>query len=336
MQPATRLLLVGQIPPPIGGVTIYIQRLQQSLDAHAIPYGFSHLRKDPKLKLIKDLWQHSHIHLHVSNIYVVIAYLLAAKLLGKYSIFTLHANAGRYAAFRSWAERWAFRLANQPIVINEASEKLTKHLHPKLKRISAFIPPAKPAPLPAEIQKSIQQAKKKYATLFCTNASVLDYDKNRRDIYGVFYLLALFKQFPEMGLVVSDPSAAYAAFWKQQGIALPPNVILLSGLHDFVAVIQACQVFVRATSTDGDSLSVKEALFLEKTVMASNCVDRPPNCLLFDWEDPHSLPQLIRLYQNTTSLNTTSLNTGQLTTIENGFDALKTLYDALGIRSILA
>ena len=46
-------------------------------------------------------------------------------------------------------------------------------------------------------------------------------------------------------------------------------------------LLRRCDVFVRPTCTDGDSNSVREALYLGKPVAASDAVSRPEGCLIF-------------------------------------------------------
>jgi glycosyltransferase involved in cell wall biosynthesis len=46
-------------------------------------------------------------------------------------------------------------------------------------------------------------------------------------------------------------------------------------------MISASDVFVRPTFTDGDSISVREALSLGIPVIASDCVERPDGVVLF-------------------------------------------------------
>jgi glycosyltransferase involved in cell wall biosynthesis len=66
---------------------------------------------------------------------------------------------------------------------------------------------------------------------------------------------------------------------------MPSNVFFLNYSHDFVDVIKTCDAFIRATTTDGDSLSVQEAMYLGKDVIASDVIDRPKGCILFKTED---------------------------------------------------
>jgi hypothetical protein len=46
-------------------------------------------------------------------------------------------------------------------------------------------------------------------------------------------------------------------------------------------LVSVSDIVVRATTTDGDSLSVREALALGKAVVASNVTGRPPGVSLY-------------------------------------------------------
>lgn len=51
--------------------------------------------------------------------------------------------------------------------------------------------------------------------------------------------------------------------------------------REFQRELARCSVFVRPTLKDGDSIALREALALGKTVVASDAAPRPPNCILF-------------------------------------------------------
>jgi glycosyltransferase involved in cell wall biosynthesis len=59
--------------------------------------------------------------------------------------------------------------------------------------------------------------------------------------------------------------------------------------EEFLAELARCSVFVRPTFADGDSLALREALALGKTVVASDAVPRPPSCILFRTGDSNDL-----------------------------------------------
>jgi glycosyltransferase involved in cell wall biosynthesis len=56
-----------------------------------------------------------------------------------------------------------------------------------------------------------------------------------------------------------------------------------------LALIAACDVFVRPTLADGDSVSVREALALGRTVVATRVGHRPPEVRLVPPGDPDAL-----------------------------------------------
>jgi hypothetical protein len=45
--------------------------------------------------------------------------------------------------------------------------------------------------------------------------------------------------------------------------------------------MQVCDASIRNTTTDGDSLSVKESLYLKRYTFATDAVNRPPGCILY-------------------------------------------------------
>jgi glycosyltransferase involved in cell wall biosynthesis len=59
------------------------------------------------------------------------------------------------------------------------------------------------------------------------------------------------------------------------------------------AVIGACDVFVRPTLADGDAVSVREALWLERPVAASAVGYRPGGVALFPAGDPEEVARAV-------------------------------------------
>jgi hypothetical protein len=57
----------------------------------------------------------------------------------------------------------------------------------------------------------------------------------------------------------------------------------------FVRLMQQCDIMIRPTNTDGDSLSVREAIHMEKLVICSDAVSRPEQCILFKNRDLEDL-----------------------------------------------
>ena len=71
---------------------------------------------------------------------------------------------------------------------------------------------------------------------------------------------------------------------KKHGF-LPDNIFFITYSHDFFEVINLTDALLRATTMDGDSLSINEALYFNKDVITSNVVDRPNGCILYKSTD---------------------------------------------------
>lgn len=290
--PKYSLLIIGVLPPPLGGVTVHVQRLLRALEESNIEATFimtHHLLQPDSLKAFIN---HKNVHIHASNPFIRFALACLCVLFRKNSFLTYHGNVGRYKGLRNFFDSLAIRLFRWPIVINQRSFNKAIKLNRATQMATAFIPPTQIQPLHPVIQKQLQLLRKTTNILYCTNASNADRYKDGREIYQCSDLVDLFNRSPDKGLVISDPSGSYLKLWNEKGVTLNANILLISSLHDFNAVIQASDVMIRFTTTDGDAISVKEALYLGIPVIATNVIDRPEQVHLVN-DDIRSLEEFI-------------------------------------------
>jgi hypothetical protein len=196
-------------------------------------------------------------------------------------ILTIHGNLGRYSCLKNIIDYISIALCNVPIVINEASFNKARALNSNALFMSAFLPPLGVNELDDELVSKINIIKRSYGVVFCTNAYNMSMDKDGVEIYGVLELIDLFSEHKENAIIISDPSAAYWSHCCLASKDIPDNVLLISSAHDFYEILKLSDVFIRNTSTDGDSLSIKEALSLGKMVFATDVVNRPHGCVLY-------------------------------------------------------
>jgi hypothetical protein len=156
----------------------------------------------------------------------------------------------------------------------------------------------------------INSIKVKTSQLFCTNAYRFVFDKNNKEIYGILQLVDFFNQSPNIGLIISDPSGTYMEYIKKAGIELRENIALLIGDHPFFEVLRKSNCFIRNSSTDGDSISIREALYLGVNVIATNCVDRPRGVKTMIYGDELSLRKLIYNNKSIKPSNNNPINGG--------------------------
>ena len=67
------------------------------------------------------------------------------------------------------------------------------------------------------------------------------------------------------------------------------NYLLINENLSFVRLIEQSDIVLRLTNTDGDALTVREALYLGTTVIASDVVQRPEGTILFNSRDINDL-----------------------------------------------
>jgi glycosyltransferase involved in cell wall biosynthesis len=107
-----------------------------------------------------------------------------------------------------------------------------------------------------------------------------------RPEYGEPVLLAAFSQ-----VLQQLPSAKLALYGPGSEQVRAANVHGFGELQrpQALALMQACDIFVRPTLADGDSVSVREALALGRSVIATDVGTRPPEVRLVPANDAHAL-----------------------------------------------
>lgn len=283
------VLLIGKLPPPIGGISIHIKRLTENLEN----FNLSVLDYSKERSLLNIFYKIHHCkvcHVHLSKKFIRCLVVLILKVLGKKIIVTFH---GEYD-FRNYYDYITLVLCDYAIVLNKKSFSSAQKIKTRnLDLIGAYIPVKDGVDNSLSIEniEKINDFCGKYKTVFCTNAWNVVFDKNGLEIYGGSLLVSIFQKNINIALLFSDPIGNYRRFLLEKSKEIPDNIYFLDFSHNFTDVIPLCDAFIRSTTTDGDSLSIHESLELKKDVIASNVVDRPEGCILYRTQD--ELEQLL-------------------------------------------
>lgn len=276
-----KVLIIGRVPPPIGGVSVHVSRLLEALKQREPKcFEFTDYGKKPVRTCWKVLF-YTIIHLHSSNPYLQVLLALTCRLFFKKSIITFHGNLGRYGLIKNGAVNLSAFLCSTPVVLNAESFQKARKFNRKTTLITAFISSSILPALNPQLLENLYQFRKKHEFLFCTNAWKLTFDKHHKETYGISGIVRNLEQIIEAGLIISDPSGNYAAYLQSVFSKIPDNVFIINEFHDFRNVLKLCDAYIRNTTTDGDSLSIYEAIEQKITVFASDCVTRPAACRLF-------------------------------------------------------
>lgn len=269
------LLLIGTLPLPIGGVTIHTERLLLFLKKNNFNHNFYDYKKSSFIIGVNYFLKSKLIHIHANNQLFLFFISLLCLLSFKKLIITVHGEYNCKGWFENFLESMSLKLAYIPILLNEIDYAKVKILNDKSLMITSFIPPTNQPDLSLHIINEIKIIKNSTKSLFCSNAYKLAYDFNGKEIYGIVELIKFFNNNIDFGFILSDPSNDYSNYFKSNNIKLNKNIFIINESHSFFKVLELSDCFVRNTSTDGDSISIREALFLNKKTFATNCVQRP-------------------------------------------------------------
>lgn len=313
-----RVLIVGKCPPPIGGVSVHVQRLLSALEAsfqEAITLQFFDLKAFTLISYVRAVMSVDVVHIHSSSPYLRLLSVIVCWILRKRSIITIHGSLGRFGGIKDRVDGLAVRFSSFPITLNEKSFGIARLINSASVLSSAFIPAHSTHDLNSATVKVIKRLKEA-TVLYATNAYGLTYDRYGKEIYGIFDLMTVISHLKDVSLIVSDPSASYGRAIEKLGYKMPENVSFISYPHDFNSVLEMADGFIRNTTTDGDSISVHESLYKSKITLCTSCVDRPKGAIVYKGLDelsellknsrhlerpayvmPDVVEQLVRLYQ---------------------------------------
>ncbi|MBI5836742.1 MAG: glycosyltransferase family 4 protein [Candidatus Eisenbacteria bacterium] len=316
-----RVGIVGPYPPPYGGISVGIQRLGRHLAANGVDFhiysetgadvpgervtGFAGARR-----LLARLFSAGPSHiLHYQSPDWRMRCLVAlwGMVTGRKSLISIHGQSYDYsmrggplqrALIRFFLRRTSAVIACNPGI--EARVRAEAGPAVMVRMIPAFLPPPLDEaglPLPAELE----------AFLGAHSPVVLWVGWSRllegRDLYGLDHTLRLAgrlrKRFPGLGCVLwfsgVEDAAHWDRLWDEAGRADLRDSVFVGrgGLPEIHPLFRRADVYVRPTVSDGDSVSVREALALGTPVVASDAAPRPGACVTYRTGDADALERAV-------------------------------------------
>jgi len=300
----TKLLLVGPFPPPHGGVSVHVLTLQNLLtksgtlcrvlniipgapksDRYISIRGRLHFVLLLSMFTLRGWPLHVHINGHNTKSWLVAFVAGVVGIAGPGTILTIHSGMSPiYLSSRRSAgllARTTSRFYRRIIAVNsEIKDALCSLSVPEaqIEIQAAFLPlPVVDVKLPGAFESWSQ-----------THDPVISTALFFRPEYGFGVLVQaiseLRKKHPRLGCVVMGDSEA-----RPEG--LPPHLFAIGDVphESCLAMIERSDMFVRPTFSDGDAISVREALSLGTPVVASDVVRRPEGTLCFKTGDAGDL-----------------------------------------------
>lgn len=318
-----KIALIGPYPPPYGGIAIHIQRLKEQVERcgyECVVYELGRRElsvgnvirvKDPKRWLLKYFFfaKDDVIHFHNPNWRMRVIMGLMG-LLGKKTIISIHGESLNDSLREgSWLRKRVikFGLMNTSVIIALNSKiketALSLGIRPEnIEVIPSFIPPTISEEDIAEIPQEVWSFIDGHRPIILANAFRISF-YNNQDLYGLdmcIDLCANLKQsYPKIGFVFCLPDIGDYDYFKKmkQRIAdkqIEENFLFQTKPCQMYPIIMKSDLFVRPTNTDGDAVSIREALHFKVPAVASDVCPRPEGTILFKCRDIDDLTSKVK------------------------------------------
>jgi glycosyltransferase involved in cell wall biosynthesis len=300
-----KVLLVGDYPPPYGGVSVHVEVVHKAVRAQGgacevLDVGKGHLPADGVVPatsyfacaahLVRYAMRGYRLHVHTSGAnpkswMLASACAAAGKLSPQPPLITFHSGLGpEWLAADPTRARIACAVANAFGNVIAVSDEIRGALlacgvsRERIEVLPAFsrsfLHPGTPPP-------GLREIRALASPLYCAMLAP-------GPVYGKEALLRAFNlvhaQNPRARLAVYGPGTELlgAEVARICGESAASAVHAFGELHrpSALALIAGCDVFVRPTLADGDSVSVREAVALGRAVVATSVGTRPPEARL--------------------------------------------------------
>jgi glycosyltransferase involved in cell wall biosynthesis len=305
-----KIAIIGSYPPPYGGISVHIKRMKNYLDKNLVEcviYNTSRVMGNiinvkPIISYKKFILQipflkSNVLHFHSTN-FKIRMLLGLFRVLGKKIILTIHGESlhdqltklnliGHYLLI------FSLRNINKIICVNPKTKKELLDLgfnSKKIEIIPAFIPPTSDETDIKKLPEFFHKIRHKHKILITANAFRISF-YNNEDLYGIDLSIELMKLlidngYKDIGFIYVIPDIGdYDYFEKMQNLVKKYNFEEYFHFYTkpvaYPAVINMCDLFIRPTNTDGDALSIREAILLKRPAIASNICKRPGGTILF-------------------------------------------------------
>ena len=309
-----RIAILGPLPPPLGGVSVHIERVIAKLkaDNHVVyfdtcveyryRYFFFYL-----FRLLFFLFKHKLHELHLHTLYLSnglreLEWIMRIKRLLRFDVILIeHDCRYMYKQSHQWKQTLNCLMPKikKQIFIGDVT---AQSYHDNgivsaqcLSIESAFLPPDESneqvilSTYPHALCSFIDQ----YYPLVLANAfqlSLLD----GKDLYGLDACLYAIRQvkenYPDIGMIFALGRIGNEHYYKEllseiKYHGLEEHCYISIGQRPLWPLLKKIDLFLRPTLSDGASVSVEEALWCGKSVVASNVCYRPKGVVVYDVHD---------------------------------------------------
>ncbi len=293
------IIVCGIYPPPLGGVSVHIQRVIEALtSAYNKVYFFDIERLSRRrffpfycVQLIVCLFKRrpDQVHFHgtyIGTMIVDLAICFIFSIFLKYELIIIDHDCRhlyKRKSFTVWLYAHIIRRIKKVVMIGSSVLQSYKdnHIFPFTHCVeSAFLPPVERA------EVSIRETYPSSLFIFLTERTPIilisaDHIMIRygKDIYGldaaIERIAQLKNQYPDVGLLMAlaasnDVRYMHLLYQRMRQLDCAEHIYILQNQKELWPLFKQADIFIRPTLSDGASISIEEALYFNVAVVASN------------------------------------------------------------------
>jgi hypothetical protein len=298
----SNILIIGKIPPPIGGVTTFVLRQITHMKKKGNNVDLFPLFSLSDINVLINILLHRYdsYQLNAISLPILIFFMLTCNLR---KVDVVDHNHSRHFTNNlvTKLKLWLLRHTNKVCLV----DKHLKSNYPtdfiNFDVINPFLPPTESERsnavnnIPHEI-KEFTNDKGKIIVL-----SAWRYiEEDGIELYGlnqaVNSFLAIESKLDGVGVVICIGDSTYNTdkIKALKSLATSSkNIVFWEGCSASWVLFTSNTLYLRPTSTDGNSISIHEALYFQAKVLASDVVDRPDGCTTYQYRNNQDLQNQI-------------------------------------------
>lgn len=305
-----RIGIIGPYPPPRGGVSVHIKRLEDELRDQGVMIKIFNVnmmggcirRKIRYLKWLLKLLPCTHIdilHIHGGALKERALIIFIARLYKIKTVVTFHSLRDDFTQMTFWKRSLLSYVVNHTDYIiavgDTEKEKLVKWFNREtsLSVIPAYIPPKR---IETELPAQLMEFLRSHRLIISANASNMDFYQGQ-DIYGLDMLVELCGQLSaqmDVGFVYCLTRLTDKMYFEEiksriKELGIENYFFIVLDSMEFWPVLEKSHIFIRPTCTDSYGVSVAEALTFGIPSIASNVCKRPEGTILFQSRNSEDL-----------------------------------------------
>ncbi len=309
------IVQVGPYPPPLGGISVYIKRMKEYLDLRKIKnevwnVSSKTLFSIKKITNIRDInLKYVPLYYLFSNKTKIIHYSISGKkskyFIGAFNrtifrnrkkILTIHGDCTYLYNDNNKIMTQCLNSFNVIICVKHGDKEFleNKGIKSDIFEIPAYVNPIEKEQDRKNIPKEVWNFIDKSKFVIAANGCMRFYKE--KDLYGIDMLIDLAYRLKKRNIDVNlliallgvegqtDEERRYYNELKDRisKLNLEEKIFIFEVKGtEFYPMLQKSNLFIRPTNTDGDAVSLREALYFKTPSIASDVVVRPKGTILF-------------------------------------------------------